>query len=332
MGYRAKKYTFCSRILSALIMLALLGVPVKALQDDSIPLIGTGTRGDPYQIRSVDDLLLFSHEVNAGNRFEGNYFRQTVNIDLNEIDWIPIGEFGSENSFCGIYDGNGYWIENLTVVSEKNAGFFGQLGGTVMNLGIESGYLSGACMGAITSHSSQSSAKIINCYSKATVRGYRAGGIADNFNGAILNCWTDCEMIADGDGQIGGIVSYDATFAKNCYILKNSYAEKQSEHKGCTFVSSQQKTVLPSTLNENLYSVASFTGIDPTELNTWKMNEQGNIVMSQQKYSYHWGDILQYIRCSWVYMVPTIIVVITLTMLFLMTFKESGRFGRSHLE
>ena len=332
MGCRAKKYATWSRILSVIIMLVILWIPVKAMQNDSIPFVGTGTRSDPYLISSVDDLLLFANEVNAGKHFDGNYFRQTGNIDLNEIDWTPIGEFGSESSFCGVYDGNGYWIENLTVESENNAGFFGQLGGTVMNLGIESGFLSGPCMGAITSHSSQSSAIIINCYSKATVRGYRAGGIADNFNGTILNCWTDCELITDGDGQVGGIVSYDATFARNCYVLSNSYEAKLSERKGCTFVPSHQKTALPSALNDNLYGVAVFAGIDPTELNTWLMNGQGNIVMSQQKYTYHWGDILQYIQCSWIYMVPAIIVVITLMMLFYMTFKESGRYERSHLE
>ena len=68
---------------------------------------GSGTHNDPYLIENVSDLMEFETEVNSGKHFHGIYFLQTENIDLSEIEWTPVGLFGTEYSFDGIYDGGG---------------------------------------------------------------------------------------------------------------------------------------------------------------------------------------------------------------------------------
>ncbi len=67
-----------------------------------------------------------------------------------------------------------------------------------MNFGFESGSISGACVGSITSHAVGTGSRIINCYNKATVTGSgRAGGIADNYDGIIWNCVNMGETVSD---------------------------------------------------------------------------------------------------------------------------------------
>lgn len=104
------------------------------------PPAGDGTEHDPYLISTVDDFKWVRDNTNDGT-FDWNagdiYFEQQNNIDLDGIDWDPIGT--SDNAFQGIYDGAGYLIENLTIdrPSESSIGLFGQIdGATIRNLGI----------------------------------------------------------------------------------------------------------------------------------------------------------------------------------------------------
>ncbi len=168
---------------------------------------GTGSIEDPYLIESVDDLCLLRDMVNKGQSFSGVCFKQTTDIDLTGTDWEPIGLFNSGSYFYGIYNGAGHNITNLVIDRADNVGFFGVLGGIVMNLGIESGKVKGDCVGSIASHSIGNGAMILNCYNKADISGTRVGGIADNFSGMIIDCWNVGKL----EGSlIGGITSYDS--------------------------------------------------------------------------------------------------------------------------
>lgn len=184
---------------------------------------GAGTREDPYQISSEADLALLAETVNGGEVFSGCYFRQTRDLDLIEYEnWTPIGIFGGGYAFSGAYDGEGHVIRNLQFHGEgqasANGGLFGVLAGTVCNLGIESGEITGACCGAITSHSSGDKAMIINCYNKASITGGRCGGIADNFGGGkIICCWNEGELNGD---KTGAITSYTARTVYGCAGLQ----------------------------------------------------------------------------------------------------------------
>ena len=175
-----------------------------------LPFRGTGHVLDPYLIETTEDFVLLRDLVNEGEDCKGLYFLQTADLDLGSIEnWIPIGLVDSENYFYGTYNGGGHVIRNLTINdSHLMGGLFGQLGGTVINLGIESGLIQGSCVGAITGQFVGSEARIINCYNKATIKGYRAGGIADYFTGGVIaDCWN--AGVIEGV-EIGGLVGCDA--------------------------------------------------------------------------------------------------------------------------
>lgn len=186
---------------------------------------GEGTEQSPYLINSVSDLIYLGELVNSGNEFRNQYFLQTDDLDFKSIEQFdPIGKYHSDHYFYGIYDGSGYCLKNLYIrgtEKEGNVALFGQLAGTVKNLGIESGLIQGTCIGSIASHSVGNEAKIINCYNKATLKASgRAGGIADNFSrGQIINCWNEGAMEAP---ETGGISSYNASMIYNSYCVQEN--------------------------------------------------------------------------------------------------------------
>ena len=92
-------------------MLSMLTVTANAAAWDgtsaSSSLKGEGTAASPYLVESAADLKYIQVQVNDGNTFEGKYFKQTADIDLNNKEWTPIGD-RSAKPFIGLYDGNGY--------------------------------------------------------------------------------------------------------------------------------------------------------------------------------------------------------------------------------
>ena len=83
-------------------------------------LSGSGTEADPYQIGSVEDLILFRDSVNAGETkysAPGVYTVLTADIDLAGINWIGIGSSDVEHGYMGNFNGNGYTIKNLTITN-----------------------------------------------------------------------------------------------------------------------------------------------------------------------------------------------------------------------
>ena len=104
-------------------------VPNKSTWDGSASeaFEGSGTEEDPYLIDSAAKLKYLSDQVNAGssNNYSGKYFKQTINIDLNDNAWTPIGN--SSKSFSGVYDGDGYYVSGLSI-SNPTAGYQGLFG------------------------------------------------------------------------------------------------------------------------------------------------------------------------------------------------------------
>ncbi len=178
---------------------------------------GEGTVASPYLIHNYEELCTFRDLVNSGNSYRNFYFRQTNDIDMNNKNWLPIGN--TQNYFMGVYDGNGYCIKNLLILpDEKNEynGMFRILGGVVANLGIESGTLDGSYCGSIAGASVGENPAIINCYNKATVKGIYSGGIAASFtDGVIAGSWNS--GILEGDYRGGIIASGGDVKIYGCY-------------------------------------------------------------------------------------------------------------------
>lgn len=136
---------------------------------------GSGTEEDPYLIQTAEELWGLSYAANASltyngigasaQTFEGVYFRLTTNIDLNGVDWEPIGHAttaSTSNNFKGFFDGNNHIIIGLA--SADNApganngnnrwkGLFGVVeNGMVSNLTVRGQMSGGIYVGGIISH------------------------------------------------------------------------------------------------------------------------------------------------------------------------------------
>jgi len=96
---------------------------------------GDGSESLPYLIADGDELAYLAEQVNAGNTYEGKYFKLANDINLNNLAWTPIGNYS--NSFRGNFDGAGHTISNAIIVSNSTHptntmytyGIFGSIGG-----------------------------------------------------------------------------------------------------------------------------------------------------------------------------------------------------------
>lgn len=117
---------------------------------------GDGSKTNPYEIATAEQLAKLARDVNNGNTFRGKYFKLTADIDLSGGIWMPIGKYynygnGKNRLFFGKFDGNGHVIKNMHIQwedADDNAksvwGLFSTLQGesstnltTVTNLIIE---------------------------------------------------------------------------------------------------------------------------------------------------------------------------------------------------
>lgn len=195
-----------------------------------LALSGSGTDQDPYLVTSAADLQSLSKAVNHNTKytvskkaFEGKYFRQTADIDMAEVqNFEPIG-IATSSTFCGIYDGNGHSISNLTVNrrDNQNTGLFGIMGkqAALLNLTFINPTLSSTKTYTGTA-AAQSAGIIRNVKVQgADISGSTSyvGGVVGSSTGIIDNVW--CSGSVSANSFLGGIVG-----ASNGHIY-NAYSE-----------------------------------------------------------------------------------------------------------
>jgi len=83
---------------------------------------GNGTKESPYIISTAEQLLGVANIVK--NSTQALYFKLASDIDLEGVEWTPIG---TQNSpFSGAFDGDGYTVSNLKITTpQEYSGFFG---------------------------------------------------------------------------------------------------------------------------------------------------------------------------------------------------------------
>ena len=111
---------------------------------------GSGTKADPYQVKTAEQLSCFAKSVNNGTTYEGKYIKQIKNIKLNDnlndniiagnIDglhvWIPGGYYYRDTNanqnvmrtFAGTYDGDNHIISGLYITNDSAIGYKGLFG------------------------------------------------------------------------------------------------------------------------------------------------------------------------------------------------------------
>ena len=181
---------------------------------------GEGTATSPYLIASVEKLVALRDDVNAGETYDGVYFKLESDIALTDA-WTAIGN-GSRssktyngNSFKGVFDGNNKTISGLTITSTSGAdaavGLFGVVdGGTVkdlnlkdVNINVASSNLAGAAIGMMLNGATADNITV----SGAIVGNDGVGGIVGRLiiDGTISNCINNASVTSEYGG-IGGIV------------------------------------------------------------------------------------------------------------------------------
>src|SRR5205085_9497679 len=97
----------------------------------------------------------------------GNYLL-AQDVDLSGIaNWTPIGDLTT--NYSGTFNGLGNVVTNLTVNSGGVAGLFGQLNGTVKNIGVIGGSVTGVVAAGGLVGFIDSSGVVSNSYSTVSV-------------------------------------------------------------------------------------------------------------------------------------------------------------------
>ena len=192
---------------------------------------GEGTVANPYKIQNVEDLKKLAENVKNGTDYEGKYFQLTVNIDLKNEEWTPIGtivytgEFGrsEERYFKGTFDGDGHQIANLTITGRNEyVGLFGYVrNATIQNCNVAgevSGYnFAGGIVGAVDGKTNN----ILNCSFQGNVTGNMyVGGIVGQVQNQceVSSCYA-IGTVHGGNDKVGGIAGEGRGAIKNCYVL-----------------------------------------------------------------------------------------------------------------
>lgn len=210
---------------------------------------GSGTQSDPYKIYNASHFVQLSDEVNAGNTFEGVYFKLLNSVNFNM--WGPIppigGQYYTEDGytgnrrFCGYFLGNNCTLYNVTITDESaHCGIFGCLGygGYVSDLRVDGnstftgiGYV-GAIVGYAERNTHVSNCKVgknvvVKVHPDAAGSAYSPigfGGVVGTTSGYIWDCSSKATVTVSGINktiELGGIAGSVGTTGRveYCYFL-----------------------------------------------------------------------------------------------------------------
>ena len=233
------------------------------------PSAGDGSKDNPYQIATMENLMWFADYVNstkdnasacailtADITMNTNVLNSSGNLNSGTFDaWTPIG--GHTVDYAGEFNGNGHTISGLYFknTGTNNVGLFGKVTGNayIHDLGVKDSYFYGRNhVGGICGDFA--SGRIENCWSGAYVMAheYDAGGISGScyVNASIANCYNigDVSTYEEKDGKVqdqrfggicGSVYSSSATYSiDNCYTLKSrSIPQDGDPYEGLPHVS-----------------------------------------------------------------------------------------------
>lgn len=180
---------------------------------------GAGTKGDPYQISTADELRWFAGLVN-GTLTDGTAKNNaacavlTTSINLGGEAWTPIGT-SSSNRYTGTFDGAGHTIDGMTIQSTGYyMGFVGYLytNGVIQNLTLgencsvsgDGNYVGGIC-------GYNYGGTITGCTNHGTVNNtgtgdkYTGGICAYNRSGSTVTGCTNTGTVSGSSNNVGGV-------------------------------------------------------------------------------------------------------------------------------
>lgn len=251
-----------NKILSLLLSAALtLGcaVPAFAAEDglpaSDAPAAAEAAESGLWITAEAAQLQAFAKSVNDGESYQGQYISLNSDIDLSGIDWTPIG---TSNSFKGVFDGNQYVIENLTIGSQAAAaerdaaGLFGDLGsgGVIRSVGIRNAsiynYYAGSQYVGLLASGTSANSVVDNCWATGTIASggtstdtekySNIGGLigASGLKSLVANSWSDVTILSVSDtiNAVGGVVGYSSGAVYACYSDSDLHIDYSSYEDG----------------------------------------------------------------------------------------------------
>ena len=205
---------------------------------------GDGTFYNPYRIETAVQLAYLAEKVNEGYQslgqavFEGECFLLTDDLDLNNLNWTPIGNVDYNMNgfyFAGSFDGGYHHVENLRIQTSADlAGLFAAVGGEegrVYNLSVSgtvissgmgaSGVVGGVAGNALVSRCSFSgSVSVTNSGSFCGA----AGVVAGVQNGRVVECSSSASVTVTNSNFMGAAVAGGVVcFARGNATISSCY-------------------------------------------------------------------------------------------------------------
>ena len=202
---------------------------------------GAGTKENPYQITSYEDLKWFSAQVNQGdsnvylcaklmNDIQGS-LKRTDGTAYTDV-FTPIGRSNAGGEFCGDFDGNGHVIRDMVVGIiddlHSNIGLIGKMiaGSRVHHVGlVDCAFIGSSYVGCLCGDFADG--EIDHCFVQGCFIMYTAntvGGLVGScFTYAKLHdCYCSCAMtkfgaLADASNDIGALCGASNATVINCY-------------------------------------------------------------------------------------------------------------------
>ena len=156
----------------------------------------------------------------TATNFAGKIVNLTCNVDINANKWTPI------NNFAGTLCGNGHSIKGILIdnASSTGVGFIKTLSGTIRNLGLEGGSVTGKNqVGAFAG--TLSGGMIDSCYSTVPVESTAnsstdgiCGGLVGMGSGTIRNSYAAAN-VKSSSNTVGGLMGQCNATIENCYYV-----------------------------------------------------------------------------------------------------------------
>ena len=129
---------------------------------------GDGSKENPYIIKTADDFVKFTNDLNNLVTYKGKYFLQVADIDLSSrTDYKGADGSRKPYLFEGFYDGGGHTLNIALDITDKkcNNTVFPNTNGTIINLGVTGTVASDGEYVSGFTRSVRNNGIVANCYS-----------------------------------------------------------------------------------------------------------------------------------------------------------------------
>ncbi len=239
-------------------------IPLRA---QPIAFTGSGTKADPYQIRSKADMLLLARYTNDDDyAFTGRYFKVMNDIDFDTTAYVPVAV--KVHRLDADFDGNGKKFLNINYTSDyrlSTGSFFALIGtvgenGRVHNVNLASGYM--AAYGRTGGIAGRVYGTVDSCESHitlSTTKDVGFGGIAGRVmgGGKVTNCKGYAKFDAKYN-RVGGIV-YDVQrggLVENC----ENYSDINAPYISVAGIAAQNAGTISNCVNHGAIAGKSSVG------------------------------------------------------------------------